>query len=140
EAGLFYLPVEHEGSQSCSPDEVDAVEGLANALLAGETSFVDANKVLRRLEKKHILIVAPYNAQVGALAVRLPGFHIGTVDKFQGQEAPIVIVSMTTSSAEEAPRGMEFLSTPNRLNVATSPAQAACILVASPPLSAPDGQ
>jgi predicted RecB family nuclease len=140
EAGLFYLPVEHEGSQSCSPDEVDAVERLVGALLGGETSVVDAKKVKRRLEKKDILIVAPYNAQVGALADRLPNFHIGTVDKFQGQEAPIVIVSMATSSAEDAPRGMEFLYSPNRLNVATSRAQAACILVASPRLFEPDCQ
>ena len=79
-----------------------------------------------------ILIIAPYNAQVFELQDRLPGARIGTVDKFQGQEAPIVIYSMTTSSQADAPRGMEFLYSLNRLNVATSRAKCVCILVASP--------
>ena len=82
-----------------------------------------------------ILVVAPYNAQVSALAQRLPpGTKIGTVDKFQGQEAPVVIYSMTTSTPEDAPRGMEFLYSSNRLNVATSRAQCLTVLVASPAL------
>lgn len=79
-----------------------------------------------------ILIIAPYNAQVFELQERLPGARIGTVDKFQGQEAPIVIYSMTTSSHADAPRGMEFLYSANRLNVATSRAKCLCILVAAP--------
>jgi uncharacterized protein len=82
-----------------------------------------------------VLIVAPYNVQVNALRERLPGYPIGTVDKFQGQQAPIVIYSMTTSSAEDAPRGMEFLFSLNRLNVATSRAQAVVAVVASPALA-----
>lgn len=83
-----------------------------------------------------MLVVAPYNAQVGALRHRLPqGVEVGTVDKFQGMEAPIVIYSMTTSTGEEAPRGLEFLYSLNRLNVATSRAQAMVILVASPRLT-----
>ena len=69
-----------------------------------------------------------------ALADVLPGFRIGTVDKFQGQEAPISIYSMATSSPEEAPRGMEFLYSLNRLNVATSRAQCLTLVVASPEL------
>src|ERR1035438_2017144 len=82
-----------------------------------------------------ILIVAPYNAQVSALAQRLPaGTRIGTVDKFQGQEAPIVFYSMATSTPEDAPRGMEFLYSLNRLNVATSRAQCVAVIVASPAL------
>jgi len=72
-----------------------------------------------------------YNAQVAQISERLPQALVGTVDKFQGQEAPVVIYSLTTSSPEEAPRGMEFLYSLNRFNVATSRAQAACILVAS---------
>ena len=67
-----------------------------------------------------ILIVAPFNAQVADLTARMPDVPIGTVDKFQGQEAPVVIYSLTTSSPEDAPRGMEFLYSLNRLNVATS--------------------
>ena len=76
-----------------------------------------------------ILIIAPYNAQVFELQDRIPGARIGTVDKFQGQEAPIVIYSMTTSTHADAPRGMNFLYSLNRLNVATSRARCLSILV-----------
>ena len=86
------------------------------------------------LELKDILIVAPYNAQVSALKEALPGAKVGTVDKFQGQQAPVVFYSMATSTPENAPRGMEFLYSLNRLNVATSRAQCVTILVASPAL------
>ena len=82
--------------------------------------------------------IAPYNAQVSDLAARLPGTRIGTVDKFQGQQAPVVIYSLTTSSPEDAPRGMEFLYSLNRLNVATSRAQAMVIVVGSPRLLEPE--
>jgi superfamily I DNA and/or RNA helicase len=64
--------------------------------------------------------------------------RFGTVDKFQGQEAPVVIYSMTASSIEDAPRGMGFLFSPNRLNVATSRAKSVCILVAAPKLLEPE--
>jgi len=80
------------------------------------------------------MVITPYNAQVAELRDRLPEVHIGTVDKFQGQEAPVVFYSMATSSGTEARRGMEFLYSLNRLNVATSRAKALCILVASPHL------
>jgi uncharacterized protein len=85
-----------------------------------------------------ILIVAPYNAQVSDLMTRMPQARIGTVDKFQGQQAPVVIYSLTTSSPEDAPRGMEFLYSLNRLNVATSRAQAMAIIVGSPLLLEPE--
>jgi len=79
--------------------------------------------------------VAPYNAQVSALAERLPaGSRVGTVDKFQGQEAPVVLYSMATSTPEDAPRAMEFLYSLNRLNVAVSRAQCVAVIVASPAL------
>jgi superfamily I DNA and/or RNA helicase len=82
-----------------------------------------------------ILVVTPYNAQVNLLARTLPeGARVGTVDKFQGQEAPICIVSMATSSAKEMPRNIEFLFSVNRLNVAVSRAQALTIVIASPRL------
>jgi uncharacterized protein len=90
------------------------------------------------LTRADLMIVAPYNAQVTALAERLPDVRIGTVDKFQGQQAPVVIVSLTTSTPEDAPRGMDFLYSANRLNVATSRAKALCILVGSPRLFEPD--
>jgi superfamily I DNA and/or RNA helicase len=85
-----------------------------------------------------ILIIAPYNAQVFELQERIPGARVGTVDKFQGREAPIVIYSMTTSSYSDAPRGMEFLYSANRLNVATSRAKCICVVVASPRLFEPE--
>jgi len=84
------------------------------------------------------MIVAPYNAQVTALSAALPDVRVGTVDKFQGQQAPVVIVSLTTSSPEDAPRGMDFLYSANRLNVATSRARGLCILVGNPRLFEPD--
>src|SRR3974377_1201416 len=84
--------------------------------------------------------VAAYNRQVALLHERLgpKGIRTGTVDKFQGQEAPVVIYSMTTSAPEDAPHGMEFLYSLNRLNVATSRAKCACILVANPRLFEPE--
>jgi superfamily I DNA and/or RNA helicase len=88
-----------------------------------------------------VLVVAPYNAQVAALtrALRPLGVsRVGTVDRFQGQEAPVVVYSCTSSSAEEAPRGMGFLYDPHRFNVATSRARACVVVVASPKLLEPE--
>jgi superfamily I DNA and/or RNA helicase len=87
-----------------------------------------------------VLIVAPYNAQVSRLARALKdtGALVGTVDKFQGQEVPVVIYSMVTSRPEDAPRGMEFLYSLNRLNVATSRARCAAIVVATELLFEPE--
>ena len=79
-----------------------------------------------------------YNAQVSEIAERIPDARVGTVDKFQGQEAPVVIYSMATSSPEEAPHGMEFLFSRHRLNVATSRARCVCILVGNPQLFEPE--
>jgi len=90
------------------------------------------------LSSHHIKIISPYNAQVEMLIDRLPGIQIGTVDKFQGQEAPVIIFSMATSTPEDAPRGMEFLYSLNRFNVAVSRARAIFILVASTSLFEPD--
>ncbi|MFZ1812830.1 MAG: DEAD/DEAH box helicase, partial [Rhizobiaceae bacterium] len=133
-AGLRYSPVEHAGNQSSSPEEVERVCALVDEIMQSDTSWIDRDRVEAPLTLKDILIIAPYNAQVFALQERLPTACIGTVDKFQGQEAPIVIYSMTTSSHADAPRGMEFLYSANRLNVATSRAKCMCIVVASPTL------
>jgi predicted RecB family nuclease len=139
-AGLWVLPVAHEGNQNCSPEEVDAIEYLIDRLLGARGEWIERKGVVEPITSAHILIVAPYNSQVALLADRFGprGVRVGTVDKFQGQQAPIVIYSMATSAPEDAPRGMEFLYSLNRLNVATSRAQCACILVASPRLFAPD--
>lgn len=131
-AGLRYAPVPTEGNQSSSPEEADRVRDLVNEILGAGTTWIDKHGVEAPVTLTDILIIAPYNAQVFELQDRFPGGRIGTVDKFQGQEAPIVIYSMTTSSYADAPRGMEFLYSLNRLNVATSRAKCICVLVASP--------
>ena len=133
-AGLRYLPVEHEGNQSASREEADTIRDLVAEILGGGTTWVNREGVEAPVGLEEILIIAPYNAQVFELQERIPGARVGTVDKFQGREAPIVIYSMTTSSHSDAPRGMEFLYSANRLNVATSRAKCICVVVASPRL------
>jgi uncharacterized protein len=132
------LAVEHHGNQTSSPEEVTAVGALVKKLLVEGARWTDHDGKKKPLGPSDVLIVAPYNAQVNLLSRHLPGLRIGTVDKFQGQEAPIVIISMSSSSAEDAPRGMEFLYSANRFNVATSRAKCVCILVASPKLFEPE--
>jgi len=135
---LWVLPVSHTRNQSYSMEEVDAVAALVERLLATPSSWVDREGIEHRIEARHIAVVSPYNAQVARLSARFPSLHIGTVDKFQGQEAPVVIYSMASSTPADAPRGMEFLYSLNRLNVATSRAQCAVIIVASPALFEPE--
>jgi uncharacterized protein len=132
------VPALHDGNQSSSLEEVERIGQIVEELLGGDVSWIDKKGERRRLTSDDVLIVAPYNAQVAALGRRLPRARVGTVDKFQGQEAPIVLYSMATSSPADAPRGMEFLYSLNRLNVATSRARGACILVASPRLFEPE--
>ncbi|HEV8513580.1 MAG TPA: TM0106 family RecB-like putative nuclease, partial [Cyclobacteriaceae bacterium] len=132
-AGLFYVPVNHKGNQFRSIEEINVVEKIVFQLLAS-SKWTNKEGVTAPLSKDDILIVAPYNAQVSALTEKLPGMRVGTVDKFQGQEAPVVIYSMAASTIEDAPRGISFLFNPNRLNVATSRAKSVCILVVSPKL------
>ncbi|MBV9288473.1 MAG: TM0106 family RecB-like putative nuclease [Hyphomicrobiales bacterium] len=139
-SGLRYVPVATEGARSSSPKEADVVRAIVRELLDSGSTWIDKEKRERPLTLDDILIVAPYNAQVFELWQLLPDAPIGTVDKFQGQEAPVVIYSMTTSSPADAPRGMEFLYSLNRLNVATSRAQCLVILVASPALFEPQCQ
>ncbi len=136
-AGFWFLPVAHAGNQNLSMEEVDAVARLVDKLVRPGATWTNAEGERQPLTRNDVLIVAPYNAQVNALEAQLPGMQIGTVDRFQGREAAVVIVSMASSSAEDAPRGMEFLYSLNRLNVATSRAKAACVLVASPTLFEP---
>jgi uncharacterized protein len=138
EAGLVYVPVEHEGNQARSQEEVDAVAAIVAALTSGDVVWRDRDGNDSPLTRAELMIVAPYNAQVTAFAAALRDVRVGTVDKFQGQQAPVVIVSLTTSATEDAPRGMGFLYSANRLNVATSRARVLCILVGNPRLFEPD--
>ena len=132
--GIRFLPVPHNGQTSESPEEASEVAQLVRDLLSSDPTYTDAEGIPHSLAESDVLLITPYNAQVSALSEALPGFRIGTVDKFQGQEAPISIYSMATSSADEAPHGMEFLYSLNRLNVATSRARCLALVVASPGL------
>jgi uncharacterized protein len=137
--GLWIASVEHEGNRNSSDEEVEAIALLIDRLLCDGAAWVDAQGRTLPLAAADILVVSPYNAQVNRLAERLSerGVRVGTVDKFQGQEAPVSIYSMATSHSDDAPRGMEFLYSLNRLNVATSRARCAAIVVASPDLFEP---
>jgi len=116
----------------------EVCELVADLTRPGVT-WKDRHGKVKPVTLEEVLIVAPYNAQVGALKRALPDdARVGTVDKFQGQEAPVVIYSLATSTPEEAPRGMEFLYSPNRLNVAVSRARCNAILVANPALFEPE--
>src|SRR5437660_1334638 len=131
--GLRYLPVEHSANRTVSPEEVDRVAQTFQALLG--LPWMDRAGATRPIAVGDVLVVAPYNAQVRRLIETLPeGARVGTVDRFQGQEAPVVIYSMATSSVDDAPRGMDFLFSLNRLNVAASRAQGLVTLVCSPAL------
>jgi predicted RecB family nuclease len=137
-AGLWFRPVIHEGNQSSSPEEIAAIVALVNELTAGNTTWTDSLGTTKVVGRSDIKIIAPYNKQVTSLQAALPAMAVGTVDKFQGQEAPVIIFSMCTSNPEDAPRGMDFLYSGNRLNVAVSRAKSLFILAASPKLFEPD--
>src|SRR5882757_9644740 len=137
-SGLRYMPVAHQGNQNSSPEEAEAIAKLVAEILGSSSTWVNRHGAESVVTLDDILIIAPYNAQVFDLKDRIAGARIGTVDKFQGQEAPIVIYSMTTSTHADAPRGMNFLYSLNRLNVATSRARALSILVCSPALFEPE--
>ena len=133
--GPRFLPRLTEGYDNESPEEAATVADLARSLTSSGATWVDEHGGERPITWDDVLIVAPYNAQVGAITRLLPpGARVGTVDKFQGQEAPISIYSMTTSTPELAPRGLDFLYSRNRLNVATSRARCVAVVVASPDL------
>jgi predicted RecB family nuclease len=137
EAGVVFVPCEHEGNAQSSPEEVALVSEIIDELLGRLlTPKVGDTTPARRVTCADILVVTPYNMQVRALRAALPeGVTVGTVDKFQGQEAPIAIVSMCASSGELAPRGVDFLLNPNRLNVALSRAQSLAVVVGEPGLA-----
>ncbi len=133
--GLRLSPSVHSGDANESDEEARQVAELVRNLVEGRSTWVNQDGEERPVTWTDVLVVAPYNAQVGAIRQLLPAeARVGTVDKFQGQEAPISIYSMTTSSPEDAPRGMDFLYSRNRLNVATSRARCVAVVVASPEL------
>ena len=132
-SGIRFLAAEHEGCSQESQQEAEMVRSLFDNLLAQR--YRDTDGAEHAIGLENILVVAPYNVQVNLLKRVLPaGARVGTVDKFQGQEAEVVIVSMTTSSGDDLPRNIEFLFSKNRLNVAISRARSLAIVIASPDL------
>jgi predicted RecB family nuclease len=127
-SGILIIPVEHEDNTQCSEEEVAVVQQIINELKS--SFFIDKAQNKRLITTDDILVVAPYNMQVNLLKEKLVGdVKIGTIDKFQGQEAPVVIISMAVSNVEDSPRGLDFIFDIKRLNVAISRAQALAIVV-----------
>ena len=106
--GIYLEPVAHSGNQNCSLEEVERVKQIVDELLNSNLSWINSYGQKEQLTAENIKIISPYNAQVNALHRALPQIDIGTVDKFQGQEAAVIILSMATSSPEDAPRGMDY--------------------------------
>jgi predicted RecB family nuclease len=138
-AGVESVLVRHAGNKQSSPEEAAEAVAQAKAHL-GLAWTPGGGKPERPLVQEDILVVAAYNAQVHVVRAALddaglPGVKVGTVDKFQGQEAPVVLVTMACSDAAEAPRGMEFLLNRNRINVAVSRGQWRAVIIRSPGLT-----
>lgn len=128
--GVLWLPVEHVGNTQCSQEEADHIKKLIAELLTG--TFQDKHQQNRPMTENDILVVAPYNMQVNLLKEQLPdGIRVGTIDKFQGKEAPVVIVSMGVSDVNDSGRGLDFVFDINRLNVAISRAKALALIVSN---------
>ncbi|WP_454300084.1 DEAD/DEAH box helicase [Salana multivorans] len=139
--GLHVVTVDHTGNQTESPEEAAEVVRQIRDLLGSQ--WVDPGDAAtpRALGPEDFLVVAPYNAQVSRIRTELrraglDGVRVGTVDRFQGQEAPVAIVSMAASSSADAPRGLGFLLDRNRINVAISRAQWCAVLIRSRELTA----
>ncbi len=132
-SGLVYIPVEHRGNTYRSMQEVAVAKKVAEFLL--RRSWIDKNGDRLRVTSEQIMVVAPYNAQANVLSVALEGLAVvGTVDRFQGREAPFVIVSLSASDGDSSSRGVDFLFSINRLNVAISRAKVMSVIIASPAL------
>jgi len=132
-SGIRFLPVAHDGCAQKSEEEAEVIRKLYLSLL--EQQYQDRAGKIHPVEAANILVVSPYSLQVNHLKSVLPsGARVGTVDRFQGQEAEVVLISMTTSSVEDLPRNIEFLYSKNRLNVAISRARCLSVIVASPRL------
>jgi uncharacterized protein len=134
-AGIQLVNVEHDSNTHSSIEEVKKIKEILRNI--EQSQYQDSDKKVHDFNPDNVLIVAPYNAQVNLLKAELGACYspfIGTIDKFQGKEAEIVIVSMTSSIPGESSRGIDFLFNLNRLNVAISRAKALAIVVASPEL------
>jgi uncharacterized protein len=134
QTGIIHISIEHEGNSQASEEEAEKIAELAQFVL-GKT-FIDSNGKKRTIGWDDMLFIAPYNHQVTVLKKQLgEQAKVGSVDLFQGQEAPVVFISMCSSQADDSARGLEFLLDPNRLNVAISRAQALAVVVSSETLT-----
>lgn len=132
-AGLRFVEVQHDGCRQKSEEEAIRIRQTYTSLLS--MKWIDKEGTEKIIGLDDILVVTPYNMQVNLLESTLPyGARVGTVDKFQGQEAPVVLISMATSSEEDLPRDIEFLFSRNRLNVAISRARCLAVVYANPKL------
>ena len=143
----MFEAVEHVGCGVCSEPEIDRIEALVESLLGSTFRYASSKgDETGKLEPNHILVTAPYNVQVNRLQQRVGGrARVGTVDRFQGQEAPVAIHSLTASDGDAAPQGLGFLLEPNRLNLAISRARCLSIrwapsTTAPPPHTPPQTQ
>jgi len=135
EAGMVFAPVRHHGNTQSSEEEVERIVQITNGLLGREYTDCDA-RVVGLIGIEDIVFVAPYNMQVRCLREALPdGARVGSVDRFQGQQAPVVIVSMCSSAGDFGSRGIGFVLNKNRLNVAISRAQSLAIVVGDPEIA-----
>ncbi|HEY9226911.1 MAG TPA: AAA domain-containing protein, partial [Gemmatimonadaceae bacterium] len=131
--GLRFVSVEHEDRAQKSDEEAERLNSMYRALLG--QCWVNQRGETKPIGVDDVLVVSPYNMQVNLLKRVLPdGARVGTVDKFQGQEGAVVLISMAASSGEHIPRGIEFLFSRNRLNVAISRARCLSVVLASPQL------
>ena len=129
--GIFYVPIDHNGCSQRSDEEADLVEKTFNKIIGKEFKLGDKKG---KISPKDIMVVAPYNAQANNIRERLnkkyqDNVKVGTIDLFQGQEAKVVLISMTTSDVESLPRHKDFFFSRNRLNVAISRAQCVAIII-----------
>jgi superfamily I DNA and/or RNA helicase len=136
-SGLRFVGVEHQGNANSSPEEAEEIVGIVRDLVRRQ--WRDREDRVHPIDSDNVLVLTPFNAQIREIreaferhGERAP--KVGTVDKFQGRQAPAVVYSMASSSAEDAPRGLEFLYDLHRLNVATSRAQCLAVIVGSPEL------
>ncbi len=129
--GIVFRGIEHDGNVQDSEEEVEQVLEVYDRLMSRQ--YTDKNGVARSLTLSDFLFITPYNAQVRALEKRLPaGARVGSVDKFQGQEAPVCILSLCSSFGEYGSRGIGFILNQNRINVAISRAQCLAVVIADP--------
>jgi len=129
--GLFYVPIDHNGCSQRSDEEADLVEKVFNKIVNKEYK---SDNIKGKISPKDIMVVAPYNAQANNIRERLKkkfkdDVRVGTIDLFQGQEAKVVLISMTTSDVESLPRHKDFFFSRNRLNVAISRAECVAIII-----------